>query len=367
MTNRDHFLKMIHDLVEIPGPPGQEQEVIRYLSDYAKPFADSIRIDRYGNLITSVGTNRPYKVAIVAHMDEVALIVKNIEANGAIRFEKAGIIDDRVLPGREVDIMVPDGLQRGAIGTKSRHLLAAEEMNRIPGYKEMWIDVGTSSKEQTEQLGITVGCGICFATTFSSLADGTMLAKALDDRIGCAVMIETLKRLASEPALSKVQVYGIGTAQEEIGARGAAVAAYGLDLDLAIVLDTVPVENPVVSLEKQTVRLNGGPVIRIFDIHMETLRGAISKPEIVDRLVSTAKSNTIPHQIDVLSGTFLDSTNLHLTGPGIPSGSVCFPRKYSHSPVEMASVNDALSAVELLVGFVKSLEDSPLYFEKIIK
>ena len=361
----NNLLSSIRALTQLNGPPGQEEEIRDYIIKNVKEYADIIEVDHMGNLIVGKGLTADYKIAIVSHMDEVSLIVKNIENNGVIRFEKSGMIDDRVLPGREVNIISLNGLKKGVIGTKSRHLLSEEEMQKNLSYKQMWIDVGASSRKAIEEMGITVGCGICFATGFCELADGSLLSKALDDRIGCAVMSETF-RLVAERGTRGIDTYLIGTVQEEIGARGAAIAAFDLKPDLAIVLDTVPVEDPVVSSEQQTVKINQGPVIRIFDIH-SSLKGAISNPVIVKRLIEVAEKKEIPYQKDVLSGTFLDSTTLQMTGGGIPVGSICFPRKYSHSPTEIASINDAEDTVKLLVAFIESLAEERLIFGEKIK
>ena len=154
------LLDLIRELTSIDAPPGFEEPVAQYMADFLVPFADSVEIDAMGNLVAELNSGADYRVAIDAHMDEVGLYVKGAERNGAIRFEKAGIIDDRVLLGREVNTILPSGTLRGAIGVKSRHLLSREEMDSVPSYKEMWIDIGAASIEEVSALGVQVGQGI---------------------------------------------------------------------------------------------------------------------------------------------------------------------------------------------------------------
>lgn len=363
----EQLLKCLKELTELRGPAGYEGPVRDYMINDLYDYADEITVDPLGNLFIQKGPLDAPQILFVSHMDEVGLIVKNVDRRGMVYFEKMGIIDDKVLPGREVDIITPKGLVRGAIGTKSSHLQSAAELGKLPSHQEMWIDVGADSFDEASSLGITPGCGITYITNFRKLANDTILGKSLDDRIGCAVMGEALKRLSETDVFEKVNLCLIGTVQEEIGARGASVAGYNLDPNLAIVLDTVPCENPTVSDRLQTVHLGKGPVIRTYDIHYSTFRGCFTPLEIKDFLITTAKEAGISHQIDCISGTFLDSTTLHLTKGGIPTGAICFPRRYSHSPIEIANFSDVEKSCDLLVNIVKAFAEKPLKLGKQIK
>jgi endoglucanase len=357
-TDRVALLK---ELCELPGPSGQEHLVRNRIIKEVKPFCTEVREDTLGNLISYAGPKSGYKLGILAHMDEVGFVVSRITNNGLISFEMLGSIDDRLMLGREVDIMTKSGtLERGIVGNKSRHLQSSSDVQVTVNHKELFIDVGAKSREEVLEAGIQIGSGVVFATRFTPKSNGSLMGKALDDRIGCLVLIEVLRKCS---ALENIGVYGFFTCQEEIGAKGAAVVAFDTKPDLTITLDTVPIKNPEIIKDYDT-DLGKGPVIRLADWKPEVKYGMITHPLIRDRLIETADSIKIDYQIDVLTSTFLDSSTVHLTGRGIPGGSICFPRKYSHSPVEMSNIDDINGAIELLFEFARSLDKKRLEFGK---
>jgi endoglucanase len=328
-----------------------------------KPHCQELREDPLGNLLAKIGADGGYRIGVLAHMDEVGMIVNAIRENGLIGFELVGMIDERVLLGSVVNIMTSDGrLIPGVIGSKSRHLQTPEE-SRVPvSHKLLWIDIGANSRDEVIKQGIDIGCGIVFSTPFHVYPNGTILGKALDNRISCSVLIEALKVLSSR--MKNTTVYGMFTIQEEIGAKGARVVAYDLKPHMIIALDNVPTMNRD-ELSAHNIDLNRGPVIRIFDWYPPYSFGMFTHPAIEARLRKVAHEEKIKHQVDVLTSTFLDSSQAHLTAGGIPGGSICFPRRYSHSPVEMSHVNDITSGLDLLVKFVESLDRDPIEFGRI--
>jgi endoglucanase len=352
--------ELLKKLTEIPGPSGQEEAIKKVIAQEIKQSCDQLWEDPLGNLIARIGPESGYRIGILAHMDEVGLIVTRISDRGLIGFEMIGTIDVRLLPGREVDIMGKDGrLFRGVIGNLSRHLQTAEDLAAPVSIKQLFIDTGSRSREDLQKEGVDIGSGVVFATPFHRWPNGTVLAKALDNRISCAVLIKTLEGLHGQ--LKKVGVYGMFTVQEEIGAKGAGVVAFDLRPSLAITLDNVPTKNPD-QISAGEVDLGRGPVIRIFDWHPATKLGMFTHPSIKKRLLEVAQKEGIPHQKDVLTSTYLDSSTAHLTAGGIPGGSICFPRRYSHSPVEMSNLSDMENGLKLLVSFVKTLEENPIQF-----
>lgn len=352
--------KLLKLLTEAPGPSGQEERIKKIIIKELKPFCRELWEDPLGNLIARTGPEDGYKVGVLAHMDEVGLIVTRISDRGLIGFEIVGTIDVRLLPGREVDLMANDGgLIRGVIGNQSRHLQTAEDLAAPVSTRQLFIDTGARSREQVTSQGIEIGSGVVFATPFHKWPDGTILAKALDNRISCAVLIQAFKDL--HHILKKVTVYGMFTIQEEIGAKGAKVVAFDLKPNLTLTLDNVPTRNPD-QIAPGDVDLGRGPVIRLFDWHPSTKLGMFTHPQIKSRLLQMAQKEQIPHQVDVLTSTYLDSSQAHLTGGGIPGGSICFPRRYSHSPVEMSHLKDMGNGLNLLVAFLKSLEEDPIPF-----
>jgi putative aminopeptidase FrvX len=359
----EKLVDLLRRLSEVPGPPGQEQKVKEMIVQELKPYCSELREDPLGNLIARIGPDEGYKVGILAHMDEVGLIVNRISGNGLIGFELVGIIDARCLLGCLVSVLASNGrLIPGVIGNKSRHLQTEEELRAQVSHKKLWIDIGAISRDEVLKQGIDIGSGVVFSTPFHVYENGTILGKALDNRMSCAVLIETLKSLSSK--LRKTTVYAMFTIQEEIGAKGARVVAFDYRPQMTITLDNVPTQNPS-EVSSGDVDLNRGPVVRIFDWYPSLTFGMFTHPAIKDRLLKVAAEEKIACQTDVLTSTYLDSCQVHLTAGGIPGGSICFPRRYSHSPVEMSHLNDIKNGLQLLIKFVESIEREPIRFGQI--
>ena len=353
---------LLKRLCETPGPVGREQKVKEIIVREVKSVCSELREDPLGNLVARVGPKDGYRIGILAHMDEVGLIVSRISERGLIGFELLGMIDSRCLLGCPVHVVASDGvLIPGVIGNKSRHLQTEEEAKAQVSHKNLWIDIGASSREEVLKQGIAIGSGVVFATPFHAYDNGAVTGKALDNRISCAVLIEALKPLA--PKLKKTTLIGMFTIQEEIGAKGAQVVAFDERPVMTITLDNVPTQNPN-EVKPGDVDLNQGPVIRIFDFFPPLAFGMFTHPLIQDRLQKVASREKIRCQMDVLTATYLDSSQAHLTAGGIPGGSICFPRRYSHSPVEMSHLNDIVGGFKLLVKFIESLEQDPIQFGK---
>lgn len=353
---------LLKRLAEAPGPSGQEQQIRQIIVEEIQPFCRELREDPLGNLIARIGAGDGYKVGILAHMDEVGLIVSQISDRGLISFEVVGTLDVRLLPGLEVDLTASDGkLIRGVIGNQSRHLQTAEELSAQISHKQLFIDMGARSRDEVLAQGVCIGSGVVFATKFRKFPNRTVLGKALDDRISCAVLMKTIQALHS--ILKNITVYGMFTVQEEIGAKGAKVVAFDVRPQMTITLDTVPTKNPD-QVGSQDLDLGRGPVIRLFDWHPSTKLGMFTHPAIKDRLLQVANEERITHQIDVLTSTYLDSSQVHLTAGGIPGGSICFPRRYAHGPVELSHLNDIEAGLKLLIAFMKSLDEDPIKFGK---
>ncbi len=234
---------LLKKLTEIPGPSGQEELIRKFVAGAVKSHCDKLWEDPMGNLIAQTGPRGGCTVGILSHMDEVGLIVTRISDRGLIHFEIVGTVDVRLLPGREVDIMAKDGkLLRGVIGNLSRHLQTAEDLAAPVSIKQLFIDTGARSRDELLKEGVDIGSGVVFATPFHKWPNGTVLAKALDNRISCAVLIKVLEALHGQ--MKKVGVCGMFTVQEEIGAKGAGVVAFDVRPTLTITLDNVPTKNP---------------------------------------------------------------------------------------------------------------------------
>ena len=347
-------------LTEIAGTPGQEDAVRYYIADIIRPSCKELREDSIGNLIAEVHPGRDYSIGILAHMDEVGFIVSKITEKGLICFELMGNIDPGVLVGTEVDIIAQDGKSiRGVIGNQSRHLQISKGEKHRGRNQQLYIDIGAETDNKVLGHGVAIGSGVVFATKFQRYTNGTITGKALDNRIGCAVLMSALRTL--KDTIKNINVLGMFTCQEEIGAKGARVVAYNSQPCMTITLDTVPVKNPD-ACDNRDINLNRGPVIRVFDRYPQLEYGMYTHPAIRKSLLRVAEAKKIKHQIDVMASTYLDSSQVHLSRGGIPGGSICFPRRYAHSQVEMCHLNDIKDSFNLLIEFIAELDRDPISF-----
>ncbi|MFH1447615.1 MAG: M42 family metallopeptidase [Candidatus Micrarchaeota archaeon] len=331
------------------GPTGFEGDVSTLMKKELKKHCQTVTIDRMGNVIGRTGKPKAQPVMLGAHMDEIGLMVKTITEKGFIRFIKVGGIDDRVLPNQRVLLQTGNGnLIEGVIGTKPPHLLKEEDLKKPIEYKHMFIDVGAGNRKQVEKLGIRVGSPVCFKTEFTSLPNGFFTGKALDDRIGCYVMLEVAKKVKGDYLF-------VGTVQEEVSTfgKGATVSAYRYDPSHFIAIDTtISADHPECTEDESSIKLNGGPVIVLIEW---SGRGNLSDKGMVNWLINTAKKNKIPYQLEVVEGGATDAAHVHNIKGGIPSIAVCVPTRYIHSGVGVASSKDVENTIKLLVVALKAL------------
>ncbi len=351
-TDKERLFQILKKLTGVPSPSGFEDKIREVVIEELKPYADKIWVDSMGNVIALKKGAGEGKLMLAAHMDEIALMVKAIDKNGFIRFVPIGGWSPRILPGQRVIIVNLDGkMIRGVIGSKPPHIMKPDEQNKVIPIHELFIDIGVTSREEAENLGVTMGSVIVMERETVRIGNGDIVTgRALDDKIGVAVMIEAFKELEN-PA---VDVYAVATVQEEVGLKGARTAAYSISPDLAIALDvTVASDIPGVSEEDYVTRVGKGPAIKIMDGRAGT--GQIVPKPIRDLLIRTAKEDNIPCQLEVLPGGTTDAAAIQLTRSGIPAGTVSIPTRYLHSPVELLSLEDGVNAVRLINGFIRRL------------
>ena len=281
---------------------------------------------------------------LAAHMDEVGLMVKTITKDGFLQFSKVGGIDDRILPAQKVTVFTKKGQFPGIIGSKPPHIQKEEERKKIITYDDLFIDIGAENKEDATNLGIAIGDPIAFDVKYVKLGNDAAMGKAFDNRAGCITLVETLKLLEQ----TDCTVCGVGTVQEEVGLRGAATAAFGVDPDLAIVLDvTIAGDVPGVREFDTSVKMGKGPALTISD------SGLITHPKVLRWLKETAEEEKIPYQIEsgLLGST--DAARISITRQGIPSGNVSIATRYIHSPVGMLSLKDIENGAKLTAAAIQ--------------
>jgi endoglucanase len=338
----DTQINLLERLSNACGVSGDEGEVRKIVLEQVKPYADEVKVDALGNvLVTRRGQGEHcLKVMLAAHMDEVGMMITIDEGDGIYRFEQVGGVDPSVLVGKPVWIgkeHVP-----GVIGFKPIHLTDADERKRPVTLDGLRIDTGPLAGK------VKVGDRATFATSFTRLGP-SLRGKALDDRIGVATLIELVQH-----APPGIDLQAAFTVQEENGLRGARVASYAFDPDLAIVLDSTPAfDQPAWDDNENTrynTRLGHGPAIYIADA------ATLSDPRLVRHLVETAESLGIPYQIRQPGGGGTDAGAIHKQRAGIPSVSVSVPGRYHHSPVALVRLSDWQNTLTLVAAALLRLQ-----------
>jgi tetrahedral aminopeptidase len=344
---------LLEQLSNAFGPSGDEGEVRRILARALRDKVDDLRTDALGNLVAfkqGTGPEPRLKVMVDAHTDEIGLMVTRIEKNGLLGFRAVGGIDDRLLLAKRVVV----GSERlpGVILAPPIHLSKPEQRQNVIKIDQLAIDIGASSADEAKKL-VNIGDYVAFDTQFESLStDGlrTVKGKAFDDRAGCAVAA----LLAEETY--PMDLYLSFSAQEEVGLRGARVAAYRIEPDVAFALEgTVCDDLPKKKDVSPTTRLGHGPAIYVMD------RTFIADRRLVKLLVDTAEANGIPYQFRQPGVGGTDAGAIHLARAGVPTVAVAVPCRYIHAPVSMLSLDDFDRLVALMKAALQAL---PEYWKK---
>lgn len=337
------MLNLLEKLCALPGVSGWEDAVRDFISDYAKPYAAELFSDSIGNLFVlrrgRARRTRPFMVA--AHMDEVGIIIKSITEEGYLKFGFIGGVDRRVVIGKRVLVR---GIYPGLIGVKAVHLSTKDERKNVPKTEDLYIDIGANSKAQAEKL-VHLGDFAVFDSNYRTFGDGFVKARAIDDRIGCAVMLSLLK---DEPAFDTWFVF---TVQEEVGLRGASVAAHRLMPASALVLEgTTAADIPEMEGHQAVCSVGSGPVIGCMD------RSTIYDKEYFHILGALADAHQIPWQIKKFISGGTDAGIIHKTGGGVRVASISAPVRYIHSPACVAAISDLKHMRELARLFLAHQE-----------
>lgn len=349
------MLNIFETLVEIPGGSGFEEKVIEFIAAELKRNLPDVSVDPMGNVIGKTGKGKK-SVMICVHSDEVGMLVKYIDPKGYIHFDLNGMIDERVLLSTKVDICTDKGIYTGVVGVKNRHLLTTEDLKRPVSISDLWVDVGAESAGEVKRWGIEIGDPIVFHPNFKKIGKDTIISKAIDNRAGCAILIDLAEKMKSKKI--DYQLFFVAATQEEVGSRGAKVAAQTLGPDMAIVIDTVPASDPITPPQQATAECGKGPVIRSMDVNALGW-GTLYSKKIRQRLIHTALKNRIPHQKDIFR-TWTDASTIHIAGKGIPCGGIYIPRRYSHSSVELVKWSDVEKTADLIYSFLKELNSAAI-------
>lgn len=322
--------KLIKKLTEAYGPSGNEEQIREIIRTEVGSLPDEVRVDPLGNLIAlKKGTGGGKRVMLSAHMDEIGLIISYVDEKGFLRAQPIGGVNVMTLAGSRVQFA------DGTIGVISPEKWA--ELKKDPELAKLYIDVGATNHDEAKgRLGQAAG----FQRPFADLGQ-RLVAKAMDDRIGCAVLLEVLRKLNGSPH----DVYFVFSVQEEVGLRGARTSAYGIDPEVGIAVD-VTGSGDTPEAHKMAMKLGAGPCIKVMD------GGMLSHPGINDLLIKAAESQGIPYQMEVLSGGTTDAMAIQLARSGVPASCVSIATRYIHTPSEMVDLDDVENAVKLFLAFL---------------
>jgi len=327
--------ELLKNLTEAVGVSGAEKEIRLLIRDLIADHVDTWRVDTMGNLIAvKKGTGAvPLRVMVDAHMDEVGLMVAGYASDGTLKFEAVGGFDDRALLGKVVQVG-PKKLS-GVIGGRPIHLSTAAQRNSIVKRDTMRIDIGAKNKEAA-QGKVKLGDRAAFVTTYEELGP-TAVGKAFDNRAGCAALIELLQ--ARPYPFDLIASFSV---QEEVGLRGAEVAAYGIDPDLALVLECTPAYDlPNKEDTSPNVALGKGPAIYVMD------RVTVQDPRLVSHIMNTADIHNIPFQIRKPGGGGTNTAVIQRVRRPIPAATIAVPGRYAHTPAMMINLEDYANVVQL--------------------
>ncbi len=318
-------------LVEAYGPSGNEETIAKLIQEEIRPYADDVRVDALGNVIAHKKGNGK-KVMMAAHMDEIGVIVTHIDQNGFLRFSNLGGLSPAVLMGERCVFA------NGTVG-----VFGSEKLDSIKDLElaKMFVDIGAKDRAEAEtkvQIGDTAGA-------YRECTDlgNRMVAKSMDDRIACVILIEAMKQIKS----TVNDLYFVFTVQEELGIRGARTAAYGVSPDYGIAIDVTRTGDTPNSITME-VALGNGPAIKVKDSSL------ICHPKVKQLMVDTAKREEIKYQMEVLEAGGTDSGAIHLTKDGVPSGVISVPCRYIHTPSEMVDMGDVAGCIQLLTAILET-------------
>lgn len=344
-------LTMLKALTDARGISGNEREAREVMEKYITPYATDVYTDNLGSLIAKkVGDETGPKIMIAGHLDEIGLMVTRIDDKGFLYFQTIGGWWSQVMLAQRVTVMTSKGDLVGVIGSKPPHIMPAEARKKPYEIKDMFIDIGATSREEAESFGVRPGDSAVPYFEFQQMKnEKLLLAKAWDNRIGCAVAIEVLKQLkdVEHPNV----VYGVGTVQEEVGLRGAKTATNTINPDIGIAIDTgIAGDTPGISAKEADSKIGEGPQIIIYDASM------ISHKGMREYVLETAESNEIPYQYATIAAGGTDSGAIHLTANGVPALSIGIATRYIHSHAGILHQDDFDNAVKLIVEVIKGLD-----------
>jgi endoglucanase len=347
----DEMTKMMKELTETDGVPGFEGNVKDKMLEYLQPLTEEIVKDRLGSVLgKKTGEAAGPKVLLAGHLDEIGFLVTAITPKGFLRFQQLGGWWPHSVLSQRVKVKTRKGDYIGIVGSKPPHILDKAEREKVVPLKNMYIDIGAKDAEDAKAMGVRPGDWIVPVSEFTTMRnDELWVGKALDNRAGCALAVEVLKRLQNESHPNII--YAGATVQEEVGLRGAVTVANAVQPDIAFALDVgVAYDTPGNESQHTVSNVGEGPLVLLYDATM------IPHAGLRDLVMDTAEELGIPVQVDVMPGGGTDGGKFHISGIGCPTLSVGFPVRYIHSHNGVMSKQDFDQAAALLTVVIKKLD-----------
>ena len=347
-------MSLLQRLSDAPGPSGFEETVRKIMVEEIKPYAGSLTFDGMGSIIATQGTNGP-RVMIDAHMDELGGVVRRITPNGFLTMQMLGGWLDQALVDQRWIIIGSKGPVHAVTGIRDVHVMPADERTHVFARDSLFLDVGAKSAGDVEAMGVGPGDPVVPDSPFLIMnGSDQYLGKAWDDRVGCAVVVEAMRRLANKPL--KAQLFYAITTQEEVGSRGAHTAADTIKPDIGIALEggvvgDVPGAHP----EETQAKLGAGPGIFLYD------SSELPNRKFVQYVKDTAQTNQIPLQLDLVQGYGDDSAEIQKSNGGVPTVNLVVPARYTHAHNGIINRKDFDRMVDLLVDLITGLDAAKVH------
>jgi endoglucanase len=347
------MLDLLRRLDAADGPSGDEQRVMTLVDELLDGAFDERSVDALGSTVfTRHGPEGSPTVLLAAHTDELGFVVQHVEDDGMLRLAPVGFHDPRQAIGQHLRFLTADGAVPGVVGGPVYHLTSPEERAKAIPFDDLFVDIGATSRDHAAALGVRTGQLATFGRSGELLGDGRIYTgKAVDDRAGCAVLAETMRRLAGTPV--PATLHAAFTVQEEVGLRGAGPVGTAYQPDVALSVDvTICADTPGARFARSPVRLGKGPAITYWTFSPVGGGGNAVPRRLTRRLEEVAEGAGIRFQREVLHGGATDASPIARSGAGVMAGGISIPSRYIHSAVGLVHLDDLEASVELLLAFI---------------
>jgi endoglucanase len=355
---RETLLETLKHLDGEYGVSGDETGVAAVLRQEMEGLYDEYMEDPMGNqMFIKYGKNRDKKILFSAHMDEIGFIINYIEPNGLARFFPVGYHDDRTAVSQDMVVITDSGDRvYGVTGSKPAHIMSEEDHEKVIKIEDLFVDFGTETAEETRALGVEVGCYMTYARQGYRMNGGEYFTgRAIDNRSGCAVLVEALRRLKENNETPEYTIVMAGSTQEEVGMRAGGPLVNRINPDLFMVLDvTLTGGTPGVEESQCSCMMGRGPAVKYYD--WDPILGATGNNvprKLTNAIIKVAKDHGIPFQREVITGGGTDAWSAAMAGGSVLAGGISIPQRYMHTPVGTLKMSDLEQTVELVVNFIR--------------